>query len=71
MAKPSRVYFGQAADPATRTCDWCGEPGVKALEVWKPRKKVGTGQFLYPCSNYVRVAERQIDSIKNPPKAAA
>lgn len=71
MAKPTRLYFGEAADPATRPCDWCGDPGVKAIEIRKPRKKVGTGQFMYPCRNHVRTAERAAEAIRNPPKAAA
>jgi hypothetical protein len=33
--------LGVAADPATRKCDWCGDPGVKAIEIRKPRKVVG------------------------------
>ena len=68
MAK--RRYFGEAADPATRQCDWCGKPGVKAIEIWKPRKKVGTGQFMYPCARHVETAKRAVEALKNPPKAA-
>lgn len=71
MSRVSRVYFGEAADPSTRNCDWCGEPGVKAIEIVKPRKKVGTGQFMYPCSKHVRTAERAAEAIKNPPKKDA
>lgn len=68
---PRRTYFAEAADPATRTCDWCDKPGVKAIEIVKPRKKVGTGQFLYPCARHVQTAQRAADAIRNPTKEAA
>lgn len=68
---PREHYFGEAADPSTRPCDWCGDPGVKAIEIVMPRKKVGTAKYLYPCSKHVRTAERTADGIRNPPKAAA
>jgi hypothetical protein len=62
--------FGKPAPPGTRTCDWCGAPGVKALEVYKPGKKVGTGQYIYPCSKHVATAKRSIASVRAPRKAA-
>jgi hypothetical protein len=71
MPRVNGVYLGEAGDPSTRTCDWCGDPGVKALEIARPRKKVGTGQFVYPCSTHVHIAEATVEAIKNPPKKAA
>ena len=68
----SGIYgFAEAADPSTRKCDWCDGAGVKAIEIWYPRKKVGSGRFLYPRSKHVRTAERTADGIRNPPKKAA
>lgn len=64
-----QTYFGEAADPKTRACDWCGAPGCKAIELRKPGKKVcGTGQFLYPCSRHVSVAQKQAEAIRTPIK---
>jgi hypothetical protein len=67
----STEYFGKPAPPATRTCDWCGKPGVKAVEVFKPGKKVGTGQYVYPCSKHVTTAKRAVQSVRAPVKRAA
>lgn len=60
-------FLGIAANPATKTCDSCGAPGVKALEIFKTTgKKVGTGQFLYPCSRHIRLAEESLEAVKAP-----
>lgn len=63
-------YMAVAADPKTKTCDWCGEPGFKALPIVKPRKKIGTGQFLYPCAKHVRTAESALEAVRKPKEAA-
>lgn len=68
MAQPN--YFGEAAPPEERTCDWCGRPGVVALELFKPGKKVGTGQFLYPCARHVRLARETVETLRTRKKAA-
>lgn len=62
----STKFFGRPSPPGERHCEWCGEPGVKALEVFKPGKKVGTGQYLYPCSKHIDVAKRSIESVRSP-----
>ena len=64
------TYFGEAAPPEEKTCDWCGRPGVKALEIFKPGKKVGTGQFLYPCARHVAVATAMVEELRTRKKAA-
>jgi len=65
----SRAYPGKAADPKTKVCDWCGKPGVKAIELRKPGKHVyGTGQFLYPCSEHVAIARRSMEAVRAPAK---
>ena len=66
-----REFFAEAADPSTRECDWCGKAGVTAIEIFKPGKKIGTGQFLYPCARHVATAKRAADAIKNAGRAAA
>lgn len=65
----AKAYPGEAADPKTRECDWCGKPGVKAIELRKPGKHVyGTGQFLYPCNEHVATAQRQAEALCAPEK---
>lgn len=71
MAKVSRIYLGIPAPPAERQCDFCERTAATSHEIFKPRKKVGTGQFLYACPRHRRVAEEAIDQKRNPPKAAA
>lgn len=63
--------LGRAADPATRTCDWCEKPGVKAIELKLNAKVVGLGRFLYPCSDHVRTAERAAAEFASPKQRAA
>jgi len=60
------VFLGVAADPKTKVCDWCGEAGVKAIELTRNAKKIGTGQFLYPCSKHIAVAERMAHAFGAP-----
>lgn len=69
MSRP--VYIGEAAPPATRKCDWCERTAASALEIFRPRKKLGTGQFLYACPRHRKTAEEAIDQKRNPPRAAA
>lgn len=61
--------WGVAADPHTKECNWCGagSEAVCAYEVFKPRKKVGTAQFLYACEKHRRIARES----SRAPKAAA
>jgi hypothetical protein len=53
----STEYFGKPAPPSTKTCDWCGKPGLVAFEIYRPRKKVGTAQYLYPCKKHIQLAK--------------
>lgn len=54
-------YFPEAADPAERRCEWCGEMAERAYEVFKTAKQIrqgiGTGQFLYCCPRHVRLGK--------------
>lgn len=51
-------WFGKMADPATKVCDWCGVTASEGFELKKPRKTVGTAQFLYGCPRHTEVAKR-------------
>lgn len=64
-------FLGYPAEPATRNCEWCGKPGVKAIELIRNTKKVGTGQFLYPCSDHVNTAQRAAAEFASPKSKAA
>jgi hypothetical protein len=65
------VYIGEAAAPVTRKCDWCDRTAASAHEIYRPRKKLGTGQFLYACPRHKVTAENAIAAKRDPPKAAA
>lgn len=66
MAK--REYFGEAADPSTRQCEWCDATAVVAFELYKPRKKIGTATYLYVCGQHEQLGR---DSAKPAPSKAA
>jgi hypothetical protein len=64
VAKISRVYLGIHAPPPDRDCDWCRKTAAHAFEIFRPRKKVGTAQFVYACHQHREVAERSADRRK-------
>jgi hypothetical protein len=41
-----------------------------ALEIFKPGKKAGTGQFLYPCRQHAQTAKRIVEELRTRKKAA-
>lgn len=51
------LFLGEPGPLADRKCDWCGRPAVVAYEIIKPRKAIGTGQFLYACSRHKNLAK--------------
>ena len=62
MAK--QTWFGEMADPSTKTCDWCEKTAAHGYELYKGKKPVGTGQFLYACPRHKDLAKRTADGTK-------
>lgn len=63
-----RIFPGTPAPPATKECDWCGEPAASAHELQRPRKKMGKALYLYACRSHKQTAERVAEGYKQPKK---
>lgn len=76
MARAETLYWGEAADPKTRECDWCGQ-GSKAkysFPVYRKQsqrsKGIRPGQYIYVCERHKATGKRASESTSAPRKAA-
>ena len=60
----SKAYIGQAADPSTRTCEWCPNTAIHSLEITK-KKDIGKALFIYYCGDHRTQAWRFIHGDKD------
>lgn len=69
-------YWGEPADPATKSCDWCGV-GSKAQHSFPVYRKQGQrskgirpAQYIYACERHKATAKRASEATAAPRKAA-
>ena len=63
-----KVFPGTPTKPETKDCEWCENKATTAHELVKPRKKMGTAQYLYACPSHKQTAERVAEGYKQPKK---